>query len=189
MDQKEYLKKMVELRKKKSELLAYSREPWANKYLKKSVKDYASRIPVKNSDLPEINSPKFETMMFLSESDYQILVARAKELKNEYKTSMAPIGSPKPVSELVPDSGTPTPSEPVKNDSEGKQMALELRGGRRSRAGRKSLGVKRTVTISMPELEWADIDDMVKRKEFKSQADYFRTAHRFFRGIDLSEGD
>ncbi|AHM67487.1 hypothetical protein PPSQR21_038490 [Paenibacillus polymyxa SQR-21] len=176
MDQKEYLKKMVELRKKKSELLAYSREPWATKYFKKAVKEFTSSIPAKNSDLPKINSPEFEVLVFSSDVDYQILVARAEELKKEYKTSMAPIGSPKPVSE-------PKQSrlaKPVKNDSEGKQVALELRGGRRSNAGRKSIGEKKTVSIAMPYSEWSSVDTLIKGKVFKSQSDFFRSASIYY---------
>ncbi|WP_263560731.1 hypothetical protein [Paenibacillus polymyxa] len=180
MNQKEYLKKMVELRKKKSELLAYSREPWANKYFKKSVKEYASRIPVKNSDLPQVGSPEFENMIYFSDVNYQNLLVEVSRLKETFETDMAPIDASKPVSEPVPVSESPTPPDPVKNDFEGEQMTMGLRGGRRSKAGRKSIGEKKSVSIAMPYSEWSSIDTLIKGKVFKSQSDFFRSASIYY---------
>ncbi|SYX84591.1 hypothetical protein [Paenibacillus alvei] len=52
------------------------------------------------------------------------------------------------------------------------------RGGARKGAGRKSIGVKKPVTISMPQSEWDEIDSLIQSGEFQSYADYFRTLHR-----------
>lgn len=55
------------------------------------------------------------------------------------------------------------------------QITLSLRGGAREGAGRPSLGVKKAVSITLPQEEWDEIDYLIQVKnEFKSYADYFR---------------
>lgn len=54
------------------------------------------------------------------------------------------------------------------------QIALSLRGGARPGAGRKSLGVKRKVSIVLPAEDWAYIDSLVADKKIASVAEYFR---------------
>ncbi|MNN54012.1 hypothetical protein D3C81_1688020 [compost metagenome] len=51
----------------------------------------------------------------------------------------------------------------------------EHRGGRREGAGRKSLGVKKPVSITLPEDTWNEIDNLIQSEKFKSYADYFRS--------------
>ncbi|OAZ49751.1 hypothetical protein [Paenibacillus polymyxa] len=51
---------------------------------------------------------------------------------------------------------------------------VEKRGGARKGAGRKSLGTKKSVTITLPQERWDAIDDLIKNGKFKSYPDYFR---------------
>jgi hypothetical protein len=56
-----------------------------------------------------------------------------------------------------------------------KEPEKPKRGGARTGAGRKSIGVKKPVSITLPQEDWEDIDNLIKAGEFKSYADYFRT--------------
>lgn len=58
------------------------------------------------------------------------------------------------------------------------QIKMDLRGGARPGAGRKSLGVKKPISITLEEKEWKAIDDLIKEGEFKSYAEYFRHCSR-----------
>ncbi|WP_418026240.1 hypothetical protein [Paenibacillus sp. JJ1722] len=51
---------------------------------------------------------------------------------------------------------------------------VEKRGGARKGAGRKSLGTKKSVTITLPQERWDEIDTLIKNGKFKSYPDYFR---------------
>ncbi|QYK68290.1 hypothetical protein [Paenibacillus sp. S02] len=51
---------------------------------------------------------------------------------------------------------------------------VEKRGGARKGAGRKSLGAKKSVTITLPQERWDAIDDLIKNGKIKSYPDYFR---------------
>lgn len=55
------------------------------------------------------------------------------------------------------------------------EIKSEQRGGRREGAGRKSLGVKKPVSITLPEDVWIEIDNLIQNEKFKSYADYFRS--------------
>lgn len=52
---------------------------------------------------------------------------------------------------------------------------VENRGGKREGAGRKSIGVKKPVSITLPQEDWDEIDNLIKAGEFKSYAEYFRS--------------
>ncbi|MCY9542671.1 hypothetical protein M5X00_06275 [Paenibacillus alvei] len=56
-------------------------------------------------------------------------------------------------------------------------VVKKKRGGARTGAGRKLMGTKKSVTISMPQSEWDEIDSLIQSGEYQSYADYFRTVH------------
>ncbi|MEE4580557.1 hypothetical protein [Paenibacillus polymyxa] len=58
--------------------------------------------------------------------------------------------------------------------SEADAAKVEKRGGARKGAGRKSLGIKKSVTITLPQERWDEIDSLIKNGKFKSYPDYFR---------------
>jgi hypothetical protein len=53
----------------------------------------------------------------------------------------------------------------------------ERRGGVRVGAGRKPIGIKQTVTISLPEEDWSFIQEEISTGNSESKADYFRKLH------------
>lgn len=57
-----------------------------------------------------------------------------------------------------------------------KQSKVSKRGGSRQGAGRKSLGIKRPVTITLPEDVWKEIENqlIINGGNYKSYAEYFR---------------
>ncbi|WP_318626910.1 hypothetical protein [Paenibacillus polymyxa] len=57
---------------------------------------------------------------------------------------------------------------------EAESAKVEKRGGARKGAGRKSLGIKKPVTITLPQERWDAIDALIKNGKFKSYPDYFR---------------
>ncbi|MFT9370112.1 hypothetical protein [Paenibacillus polymyxa] len=57
---------------------------------------------------------------------------------------------------------------------EAEAAKVEKRGGARKGAGRKSLGIKKSVTITLPQERWDEIDSLIKNGKFKSSPDYFR---------------
>lgn len=52
-------------------------------------------------------------------------------------------------------------------------------GGVREGAGRKRIGVKRPVSITLPEEDWEQIERLIKSGHCKSYADYFRSLHDY----------
>lgn len=50
-------------------------------------------------------------------------------------------------------------------------------GGVRKGAGRPKIGLKRPVSITLPEEDWQQIDRLVQSGHCKSYADYFRRLH------------
>ncbi|MCV4233328.1 hypothetical protein OHJ21_19275 [Virgibacillus sp. LDC1] len=72
---------------------------------------------------------------------------------------------------------TVTSENELKKETEIKTKEPEKpkRGGARTGAGRKSIGVKKPVSITLPQEDWNEIDNLIKAGEFKSYADYFRS--------------
>lgn len=54
------------------------------------------------------------------------------------------------------------------------QVTLSLRGGAREGAGRKSMGVKKAVSITLPQQIWNEIDNLIRTGQVKSYSEYFR---------------
>lgn len=82
-------------------------------------------------------------------------------------------------------------SKPKKKETKIKdpnQTELSIRGGARDGAGRPSLGKKKPVSITLEESEWAQIDELIKKAEFKSYADYFRFLSRVNGVLPVDEG-
>lgn len=58
------------------------------------------------------------------------------------------------------------------------QAELKLsRGGSRKGAGRKSSGKTTKVSITLPDQEWAYIDELIENGHATSRSDYFRSIH------------
>lgn len=57
----------------------------------------------------------------------------------------------------------------------GEQIQISIRGGRRAGAGRKSIGLKKPVSITLPEEVWNEIDSLIQGEKYRSYADYFRS--------------
>lgn len=56
------------------------------------------------------------------------------------------------------------------------QIKPTSRGGARKGAGRKSLGIKKPVSITLPPENWKEIDNLIQTNEFASYADFVRSA-------------
>jgi hypothetical protein len=57
------------------------------------------------------------------------------------------------------------------------QVSVSFRGGKRAGAGRKKMGVSKKVTITLPEVEWEEISEMIKNGHASSLSEYFRLVH------------
>ncbi|OBZ12907.1 hypothetical protein A8L34_29660 [Bacillus sp. FJAT-27264] len=49
------------------------------------------------------------------------------------------------------------------------------RGGKRQGAGRKSIGVKKHMALTMPQDMWNEIDDLIQKDKIGSYSEFFRT--------------
>lgn len=56
------------------------------------------------------------------------------------------------------------------------QVTLSIRGGKRPGAGRKAIGIKKAVSISLPSETWSDIEALISSGQYDSNADFFRSA-------------
>jgi len=68
--------------------------------------------------------------------------------------------------------------EKAMND-EKEGLNQKQRGGKREGAGRKSFGIKKPVSIALPQSVWDDIDSLIQTGQYKSYADFFRSATGF----------
>lgn len=58
---------------------------------------------------------------------------------------------------------------------EGEQMALSLRGGRREGSGRKPIGERRTLAITLPPEKWAELEADIEKGNYKNMVHLFRS--------------
>ncbi|MFD2334698.1 type II toxin-antitoxin system ParD family antitoxin, partial [Cohnella sp. GCM10020058] len=72
----------------------------------------------------------------------------------------------------------------IKPDETATPPSPSSRGGARAGAGRKSIGVKRTVSIALPQEGWDQIDKAIASGEFKSASQFFRFLMGFTEGGD-----
>jgi len=79
-----------------------------------------------------------------------------------------------------------TPSKKA-TENKGEQLAISIRGGARKGAGRKSLGVKKPVSIVLEQHEWDEIDSLIQSGDYKSYSDYFRQAARVWMAMSKGE--
>lgn len=68
--------------------------------------------------------------------------------------------------------------DPRKYIVQEREDAVERRGGKREGAGRKSIGIKKPVMITLPQEDWDTIDSLISSGQYKGYADYFRTLHQ-----------
>ncbi|WP_083205290.1 hypothetical protein [Bacillus sp. FJAT-27264] len=56
-----------------------------------------------------------------------------------------------------------------------KKVTKIKRGGKRQGAGRKSIGVKKHMALTMPQDMWNEIDDLIQKDKIGSYSEFFRT--------------
>ncbi|MBY9082358.1 hypothetical protein [Paenibacillus sp. CGMCC 1.18879] len=54
------------------------------------------------------------------------------------------------------------------------QSELPIRGGARAGAGRKSIGVKKHMALTMPQQMWDEIDNLIQKDGLSSYSEFFR---------------
>lgn len=59
-------------------------------------------------------------------------------------------------------------------DIKAEQIKISIRGGKREGAGRKSIGVKKPVSIALPEEKWLEIDNLIQSGKYHSYSEFFR---------------
>lgn len=68
--------------------------------------------------------------------------------------------------------------DPKRYIKQEQERVIERRGGKRHGAGRKAIGIKKPVMITLPQEDWEMIDSLISSGEYKGYADYFRTLHQ-----------
>ncbi|MDF1587099.1 hypothetical protein [Marinimicrococcus flavescens] len=163
MDEKEFWTKVTGLRAMKSVVIRILKSPEAskNKGFREMAEKFKDQIPSKNKDLEWNHDLKgFATRFEELESEYLSLYDWNRRLKE----------TPETKSEKIEEKDFLKKEPQIKEG----QVSLSLRGGARPGAGRKSLGVKRKVSIVLPAEDWEYIDSLVADKKFASVAEYFR---------------
>lgn len=94
----------------------------------------------------------------------------------EIKQERAEMDEKKKVTEIKQEE-TPKKS-PKKKETKIKeeQVTMSLRGGKREGAGRKAIGIKKAVSIALPEDVWDEISNLIQNGNYESNADFFRSA-------------
>lgn len=184
-------------------LLSLGSGKWNNKDFKQAVQGFRDRIPAKNSDLkwsdisPEFLEEyselerEFSDLKQMNGQLYQIWIQRESDqemkaaLKKESEIKVGNsdlkketeikeddvIGNP----DLKKETKIKNKSKKVTKIKEEKQVEMSLRGGRRSGAGRKSIGIKKPVAINLPQEIWDEIDNLIQKGEHSGYAPFFRS--------------
>lgn len=110
-------------------------------------------------------------------SGIQFLMREKPEMKTETEIKPSKEGSAesKKETEIKRDNEPEKSTKKKETKIKGEQMQISIRGGRRAGAGRKSLGVKKPVSITLPEQVWNEIDNLIQNEKYRSYADYFRS--------------
>lgn len=105
---------------------------------------------------------------------YELSISELNK-ETEIKTEEPPsIPETKKVSEIK--KNEPLKKQEMKKETEIKegQMKMDLRGGARPGAGRKSIGKRKAVKIALSLEAWEEIDNLIQSGHFPSYAEYFR---------------
>lgn len=168
------VKKVKHLRNLKKAVLIFAANSWTHNNLafQLAVKLFVKSIPHKTSDFFRWND--------LSPTGFE---ARYTELINEYdhislwESKLLEIHNEKNKIETVGIKQPENEEKPIKKKTgknKGEQLVMSIRGGKRAGAGRPSKGVKKAVTIVLPDEAWLEIDSLIENGEYAGYADYFR---------------
>lgn len=157
---KEMMEMITKLRANKRHLLA---ELEINEFLlpelKQKIKAWAKRIPARNSNIPWMAGIQFQAAYDEIREEYIYLVGQIDKAVNDYFAA-------KRVAEHVKAVTAANPNQEVEQPK---------RGGKRAGAGRKSKGVKKVVSIVLPQEVWDDIDNQIQNDaDIGSYSQYFR---------------
>ncbi|WP_375102224.1 hypothetical protein ACDZ28_00035 (plasmid) [Paenibacillus sp. RS8] len=159
MEKKEFEKKITGLRAMKQ--IVSGMDSNKDKDFRKQAESFKAKIPNTNKNLDWTSeSEGFEEWFngledeYVRLSQWNSLLKKASEIKKKENRE----------------------KEELKKTPQNKegQVTLSLRGGARPGAGRKSLGVKRKISIVLPQEDWDYIDSLVAEKKCASVAEYFR---------------
>lgn len=117
--------------------------------------------------------PRMKALELAEMMSYAEEVTLIKE-NEEGQTELVVDNSPLPV-----DNGTKIKPEAkkMKKEPENKKSETGTWGGKREGAGRKGIGTTRKVSISLPDMEWLLLDDLLKSGTIKNLSEYFRNLH------------
>lgn len=175
---KEIEKQMAALRK---EVLAWKIQT-DSKLVQDYARDFENTFKAARSVLlsPENGAifsavPKRRRMeMFIGELEGYHAGISLLVMKQETEIKDSPEGLKKD-SEIKQEDEPENSTKKKETEIKGEQMQISIRGGRRAGAGRKSLGVKKPVSITLPEHIWNEIDNQIQERIHRSYADYFRS--------------
>jgi hypothetical protein len=159
MEKKEFEKKITGLRAMKQ--IVARMDSNKNKDFRKQAESFKAKIPNTNKNLDWTSESEGFAEWFNDLEDEYVRLSQWNSILKE-----AP-GTKKE------ENGGKEGLKKTPQNKEG-QVALSLRGGARPGAGRKSLGVKRKISIVLPQEDWDYIDSLVAEKKCASVAEFFR---------------
>lgn len=159
MTHAEMLKKVTDLRKIKRGLLADLEiyDYCMTDEIRAAIKTFAAKIPATNAKIAWIAGLNFEAAYQELRNDAAHIDMLLDKARNDYAAA-------KQLAEKVLEN---VPAE---------EVVVEVkRGGKREGAGRKSKGVKKVVSIVLPQKAWDSIDNLIQEGgDIKSYGQYFR---------------
>lgn len=204
MTEQEFLKKVTELRRLKREsslLLTRGSGEWHTKEFKQDVQSFRKQIPSKNADLKWVYetsdfSDKYAELQgeftrlrqwndqlhesWITREANREMRAASKRVSFSDDTSMKKETEIK--EEKKPQNSVLKKNAEIKKDLKKEtktkkqgQIKMSLRGGRRDGSGRKSIGIKKTVAINLPQKIWDEIDNLIQNGEHDGYGPFFRS--------------
>lgn len=171
------VKKIANLRRCKKEITALLDLPYCKNVLRFQTiaKEFISSIPHRTNDFFawNVHSPTgFDIRYDELINEYSYIIDYYNNLVKlwDQKDSV----SSETIEIKVENSEQKQSKKKTSEIKEG-QLAISLRGGKRKGAGRKAIGIKKTVCISLPDEIWNEIDDLISKGEYQGYADYFRS--------------
>lgn len=177
MNQKEFLKEVAKLRTYKKAALALKemKAPWLNHDMIKAIENIRREVPANNKDIKwDKDSNEFLIR-------YKEISAEYGYLTDLYETAMKDYQEKKyheeieiKATEIKQPEIQKSPKKKKVTEIKGEQLKLAIHGGRRKGAGRKTIGIRKPVSINLPAEIWERIDDLIKISDIKTYSEYFR---------------
>ena len=179
------------LRKAKKAMLDIAKSDYAKDNLRfvSRAKQFAEKIPHRTNDYfawSAYSPDGFTIMADELTAEYEYLNEWSNKLFDKWQsetigdlkkeTEIAPANDlgEKKTTEIKPEENSKMRNKKKTTEIKGEQLAISIRGGARPGAGRKSIGVKKAVSIALPEEAWQEIDSLIQSGEYASYADFFR---------------